>query len=167
MCLAALMGCATAPEDKAMGGGVVISTMNKAEDNYRAGRLDVAYQQYIEVLKHDPSVTEAKLKIANIDLRKGNFEAAERQYKELIDENPRMERAHHNLALVQLIQAEQHLRYFIALAPPEADVSHIVTLLTAIDRFSKGNAAASRTPLHSLADTVSPGGTGRTPRESR
>ena len=92
----------------------VQQSFKNGENAYKAGKYQSARRHYEQALQADPELVDAMFRLGNIELREGKLDKAQLRYKSVIDLQPRNRRAHYNLALVYLIQSENHFKYFMA-----------------------------------------------------
>lgn len=108
----------------------------KAEDAYQKREIGEAQKLFESLVAEFPDVAVAHYRLGNIAFMHKNLKAAGDYFEKAVSLKPRDSKAHYNLAMVRLLQAERHLKFYTATVDPEVDISAIATFLGAIDRFS-------------------------------
>lgn len=108
------------------------------EQHYKAGQLDQAEVEFKAILELMPEEENALYRMGTLSFKKGQYDAAADYFERAIKVNPRNGKAHYNLASIRLMQAQNHYKYYAALAGKEQDLSNVTTLLGDIDKFNDG-----------------------------
>lgn len=108
------------------------------EQLYQAGQLEPASVEFQAMLKLKPDDEYALYRMGSIEFRKGAYDKSAEYFERTVSSNPRHQKAHYNLAIIRLMQAEQHFKYYAALAEKGADLRKVTELLGNIDRFASG-----------------------------
>lgn len=108
------------------------------EQHYKAGQLDQAEVEFKSILELMPEDENALYRMGTLSFKKGQYDAAADYFERAIKVNPRNGKAHYNLASIRLMQAQNHYKYFAALAGKDQDLSNVTTLLGDIDKFNSG-----------------------------
>lgn len=147
--LLALTGCASTniKQDQSMS-----EIYMKGEDAYAKGEYALAKQQYEKVLEKYPDNINAVFKLGNISMHEKEWDKAEQYYTFVLELKPRHEKAHHNLAMLHLHQARNHLNYYIA-HNDSLDNKQMGKLIEAINDYSNQR-TEQKTSLDKLADIV-------------
>lgn len=116
------------------------------EKYYKEGQLELAEIEFNAMLDVDPDEENALYRLGTLSFKQGKFEASAGYFERAIKSNPRNAKAHYNLASIRLMQAENHFKYYAALAAKDQDLEHLSTLLGDIDEFnSRGKRAGDST----------------------
>ncbi|MDX1693498.1 MAG: tetratricopeptide repeat protein [Ketobacteraceae bacterium] len=107
------------------------------EDFYRQGKLEEAQTEFRKMVEHFPDSIIAHYRLGNIAFRLRNLDNAAYHFEKVVELKPRHSKAHYNLALIRLLQSEEHLKFYTATVNPEADVSAISDFLGDINDFSQ------------------------------
>ncbi len=124
----------------------------KAETAYAQKNYAVAKQHYQTVAERYPDNIGALFKLANISMREKEWDKAMNYYTVILRLKPNHAKAHHNLAMLHLNKANNHLNYYIAHNNTLNNKS-IATLLDAINDYSR-HKPEKKTSLDRLADIV-------------
>ncbi len=119
---------------------------NLANQFYQNGDFIKAEEAYLQLLKIDPKQPAAYYRLGNIAYRNQQFKRASFYFNKSLELMPRNEKAQYNLAVTFLSLAEQHFNYYTAMLPPDADISRITQILTAIDSFSEDDRSTDKQP---------------------
>ena len=151
LCLSWLAGCALLGEDtldkefsadarssskEALIQQQLQQHFESGEKFYADGKLDEAEAQYKAMLKMAPEDDAALYRLGNIAFRRGQYADSAAYFERTVKANPRNQRAHYNLATLRLMQAENHFKYYAALAGRDTDLAKVSELLGSIDRFA-------------------------------
>lgn len=111
----------------------------EGERLYGEGKLDEAEIRFNTILELKPEDDSALFRLGNIAFRRGMFAESAGYFERAVKSNPRHQKAHYNLASIRLMQAENHFKYYTALAGKGADLAKVTELLGSIDRFAHGD----------------------------
>ncbi len=128
---------------------------NLANQFYQNGDFIKAEEAYLKLLKIDPKQPAAYYRLGNIAYRNQQFKRASFYFNKSLELMPRNEKAQYNLAVTFLSLAEQHFNYYTAMLPPDADISRITQILTAIDSFSEEDRSTGNKPRSADIDQSS------------
>ena len=106
------------------------------EKFYREDDLDMAEAEFKAMLKIKPEEENALYRLGNIAYKRGKFELSAEYFERTIKADPRNAKAHYNLATIRLMQAQNHFKYYAALADQNANLSKVSQLLADIDKFA-------------------------------
>ena len=106
------------------------------EQLYTQGKLELAEVEFKAMLEIKPEEPNALYRMGTLSFKKGMFDSAAEYFERTIKANPRNGKAHYNLASVRLMQAENHFKYYAALAGKKQDLSNVSILLGDIDKFN-------------------------------
>ncbi len=111
ICLLALSACATTGvrDDQSTS-----EIFMKAESAYAKKDYKLAKQHYQSVIAKYPDNIGALFKLANISMREKDWNTAMDYYTIILSLKPTHAKAHHNLAMLHLNKAKNHLNYYIA-----------------------------------------------------
>jgi tetratricopeptide (TPR) repeat protein len=112
---------------------------DEGERLYGEGNLNEAEIHFNSILELKPEDDSALFRLGNIAFRRGTFAESAGYFERAVKSNPRHQKAHYNLASVRLMQAENHFKYYTALAGKDADLAKVTELLGSIDRFAHGD----------------------------
>lgn len=92
---------------------------------FRAGKMDVAIQNFESALKESPEMTPTRMALGNAYFSVGRVDDAITAWEKLVKANPNLPTVHNNLGVAYLEKkrpdkAIQHLEQTIALAPENA-----------------------------------------------
>lgn len=118
---------------------------DEGERLYGEGKLDEAEVRFNAMLELKPEDDSALFRLGNIAFRRGLFTDAAGFFERAVKSNPRHQKAHYNLASIRLMQAENHFKYYAALAGKDTDLARVTELLGGIDRFAHGDRQAQDT----------------------
>lgn len=125
------------------------------EQLYQAGQFEPASVEFAAMLKLKPDDEYALYRLGAIEFRRGAYDKSAEYFELTIRANPRHEKAHYNLATIRLMQAEQHFKYYAALAGRGADLRKVTELLGSIDGFaSVGGGEDSNESLDRIAGAL-------------
>jgi len=124
----------------------------KAESAYAKKNYRLAEKHYQAVIKAYPNNIEALFKLANVSMRVKQFDNAMKYYTAIIHLKPNHAKAHHNLAMLHLHNAKNHLNYYIANNKSFNNKS-LSDLIYSIDSYAKKR-VKKQSPLDKLADAV-------------
>lgn len=124
----------------------------KAESAYAKNNYVLAKQGYEKVIQAYPNNTEALFKLGNISMRYRNWAHALNYYSQVLRIKPSHAKAHHNLAMLHLYQAKNHLNYYIA-NNDSFENKKLGKLIESIIDYSK-NKQNKKSPLEKLAEAV-------------
>jgi len=110
----------------------------KADDFYKNNKRDEAKQLYLEVLSIAHDDTNALYRLGNIHFQNESFDEAASFFMRAIETNPRFSKAHYNLAIVNLMKAEQNFKFYTATTDPTSDLSAVTNILNDIEQFKSG-----------------------------
>lgn len=108
----------------------------KAEAAYQNRDIETAKNTFESLVAEFPDLFLAHYRLGNIAFIHQDLERAGEYFREAVRIKPRDPKAHYNLAMVRLLEAERHLKFYTATVDPETDVNAISIFLGAIDRFS-------------------------------
>lgn len=123
-----------------------------AKQAYSNKNYDLARKEYEIIIKDHPKYIEALFRLGNIAMRDNKLDKAKDYYSRITAIKPSHAQAHHNLAILYLRQANNHLNYYIA-NDENSDNQAISRLLNALDRYT-GSRSSSKSELDELADLV-------------
>lgn len=118
---------------------------DSGERFYGEGNLDEAEARFNAMLELKPEDDSALFRLGNIAFRRGKFAEAAGYFERAVKSNPRHQKAHYNLASIRLMQAENHFKYYAALAGKDTDLVKVTELLGSIDRFANSDKQAQGT----------------------
>ena len=128
-----------------------------AEQAYQAADYVSAQAKFEALLKQSPQSHDALFRLGNIALRQTRLADARDYYRRTLALQPSASKAHYNLALVNLLDAEQHFHFHTATAQDNtAQQARLFTLISAIREFLDDD-DQSKTPesaLDKLADAL-------------
>lgn len=125
------------------------------EAHYKEGRLDLAEAEFKAMLELKPDEANALYRLGTLSFRQGKFDHSAEYFERTIKANPRNGKAHYNLASIRLMQAENHYKYYAALADRQQDLGDVTTLLGDIDKFnSNGKPASQSRSLDEIAGAL-------------
>ena len=124
----------------------------KGETAYANKKYSVAKYHFKFVLNAYPDNAEALFKLGNISMREKKWGDASIYYNNVIRNKPRHAKAHHNLAILHLYHAKNHLNYYIA-NNDSFDNKSPGKVISAIDQYSS-NRTNKSTPQDRPADVV-------------
>jgi len=89
---------------------------------YRAGKMDLAVQNFSAALNLDPELAQARLSLGNAQFAAGHVDEAIAAWEELAGERPNLASVHNNLGVAYLDRGEldkavEHLEQTVALSP--------------------------------------------------
>jgi len=89
---------------------------------YRAGKMDLAVENFSAALKVDPEMAQARLSLGNAQFASGDADAAIASWEELAKARPNLASVHNNLGVAyldrdELDKAVEHLEQTVALSP--------------------------------------------------
>lgn len=159
--LALMAGCAHLGGESSSLGGLdgsgndLTVTLDKANREYQHGRLDLALQDYQELLSRVPNNALVLLQLGNIDYRVGNMDGARQMYQKSLESKPKQPEVQFNLAMVELGLAQRHLKTYSDMV--DAVNPTVTRLMTAIDDFAAESAALTQQKSDaSLKSALSP-----------
>ena len=120
----------------------------KGEESYSSGDLEGAKLAFKEMLTVAPRDETALYRLGTIAFKQGAFAESAMLFEQVIEVNPRNGKAQYNLASIRLMQAENHFKYYAALAGRGANLDKITKLLGDIDEFASAHKV--RSPNSSL-----------------
>jgi tetratricopeptide (TPR) repeat protein len=126
------------------------------EQLYQAAQYEAASKEFQSMLALKPDDEYALYRLGAIEFRKGAFDKSAAYFERTVQANPRHEKAHYNLATIRLMQAEQHFKYYAALAGRGTDLRKVTVLLGSIDTFATGedSAGSSSSSLDKIAGAL-------------
>ena len=124
----------------------------KAETAYAQKQYSVAKQHYQAVVDKYPDNINALFKLANINMREKQWDKAMQLYTFILQLKPHHAKAHHNLAMLHLHKASNHLNYYIANNDSMNNQS-IAQLIEAINGYSR-HKPGKQSSIDRLADIV-------------
>lgn len=131
-------GCSTSGK-KNRDEGSAREAFGKAEAAYKDQRLGEAKELYLETLEKAPNQYDAMYRLGNIAFRDKDFREARDRYQSVLALNRNHAKAHYNLAIVHLILAEQHFRFFLTTKKEgQGNTSAVIKVMGDIDNFSRG-----------------------------
>lgn len=110
----------------------------KAEKAYSKGQLSLAKKYYLELLTQESVNIKVFFRLGNISLRESRWNDALGYYVEVLKKRPQHEQTHHNLAMLHLSRAHEHMKYYIQHYPARKSVS-MEKLVNAIGEYSQGS----------------------------
>jgi len=169
-CLALwLVGCASSSgiseaefqqeQDREQQLAIARELQRTAESLYQKKQFAKAKMAFEKVIELHKTAYHAHYRLGNIAFREKKLVEAENHFERVIKLNPRLSKAYYNLAVIHLIQAEDHFKFYTATLESDAEIDHVVRLLQDINRFSKGKQTtvakpASTDPLERLAEQL-------------
>lgn len=89
---------------------------------YRAGKMDLAAENFLAALKYDPENTQARLSLGNAHFAAGRIDKAIEAWDVLAKERPNLASVHNNLGIAYIDKgnvdkAIEHLERTVALTP--------------------------------------------------
>lgn len=114
----------------------------KAEKAYSKNQMDLAKTYYLELLTQKPVNTNVFFKLGNISMRQSQWNKAITYYTEVLKKQPDHEKTHHNLAMLHLSRAHEHISFYINRYPIHND-HNIQKLIDAISDYSLSTSNAS------------------------
>lgn len=108
----------------------------RGEKLYKSGQLDSASAEFREMLAIKPNEPNANYRLGTIAFKQGQFEESANYFDAVIQVNPKSHKAHYNLASIRLMQAENHFKYYAALADQKTDLKKLSKLIADIDNFN-------------------------------
>ena len=128
---------------------------DQGEKFYSEGDFAAAEAEFNAMLDLKSEEEHALYKLGAIAYKKAEFAASANYFERAIAANPRNPKAHYNLASIRLMQAENHFKYYAALADRKADLEKISDLLGHIDEFAHyGNSEAADATLDKIAGAI-------------
>ena len=127
---------------------------DRGEKLYADGQLDAAEVEYEVMLELKSEQEHALYRLGTIAFKRGEFERSASFFERTIASNHRHARAHYNLASIRLMQAENHFKYYTALADRSANIDNVSALLGHIDEFADGDNAQDDTALDKIAGKI-------------
>lgn len=124
----------------------------KGEEAYKKRDYKMARIHYESVIKAQPDNIDVLFRLANISMHLHKWKDSMRYYEMLLEIKPSHQKAHHNLAMLYLLQAKTHLYYYIA-NNQRFDNNNINELIISINNYSKPGQPRSD-DLDQLADEV-------------
>lgn len=121
------------------------------EELYQDGKLEMAEVEFQAMLVLKPEEENALYRLGTICFKQGKYDASADYFERVIKSDPRHGKAHYNLASIRLMQAQDHYKYFAALAGKDQDLSRVSDLLGDIDKF---NSDGSKTNTTSSLDKI-------------
>lgn len=112
---------------------------DEGEALYNEGKLDEAEPRFHAMLALKPEDDTALYRLGTIAFRRGQYADSAVYFERTVKSNPRHQKAHYNLASIRLMQAENHFKYYAAMAGKDADLAKVSELLGDIDRFASGD----------------------------
>lgn len=103
---------------------------------YQEGKLEQAEKEFKAMLELKPEEENALYRLGTLSFKQAKYDASAEYFERAIKVNPRNGKAHYNLASIRLMQAENHYKYYAALAGKEQDLSNVTGLLGDIDEFN-------------------------------
>src|SRR5690606_21372641 len=82
------------------------------EQLYQDNQLDAASNEFSAMLELKADDEYALYRLGAIAFRMGDFDKSSDYFERTIRSNPRHEKAHYNLAIIRLMQSEQHFKYY-------------------------------------------------------
>lgn len=110
--------------------------LSAGEKLYRADQLELAETQFLEVLAIEESNVGALYRLGNIEFRKGRLDKALAYFDRVIVSNPSHSRSHYNIAVINLMKAEQHFQSYTASEDPSKDLTKVTEILSDINAFA-------------------------------
>lgn len=108
----------------------------RGEEFYQDGKLEMAEKEFLAMLELKAEEENALYRLGTICFKQAKFEASADYFERVIKSDPRHGKAHYNLASIRLMQAQDHYKYFAALAGKDQDLSKVSALLGDIDKFN-------------------------------
>lgn len=106
------------------------------ESYYKNNQLEMAQAEFEQMLVIRPEEEFALYRLGNIAFKKREFDLSANYFERTIKANPKNKKAHYNLASLRLMQAENHFKYYAALADKDTDLSKVSKLVADIDDFN-------------------------------
>jgi Tfp pilus assembly protein PilF len=103
---------------------------------YQNKDYKLARTSFEHIIKQQPHNKEVLFLLANISMHQHDWVHAMQYYTTLLKLKPSHTRAHHNLAMLYLLQAKKHIHYYIANIP-SVDNKGLNELIVSIDNYSK------------------------------
>jgi len=108
-----------------------------SENYYKAGDFVKAEAECLAMLELKPEEEVVLYRMGTIKFRLGQFDEAAAYFERTILRNPKNGKAQYNLASIRLMQADNHFKYYAAMAGKDADLSKVSKLMAAIDKFNR------------------------------
>lgn len=118
---------------------------NEGEQLYGEGKYDEAESRFKAMLELKREDDSALYRLGTIEFRRGRYTESADYFERTVKSNPRHSKAHYNLASLRLMQAENHFKYYTALAGKDADLAKVTELLGSIDRFANADKQTNST----------------------
>jgi len=154
--ISGLLGACATPSNQASS-KLARQQLAAAEQAYQAADYASAQAKFEALLKHSPQNYDALFRLGNIALRQTRLADARDYYRRSLVRQPRASKAHYNLALVNLLDAEQHFHFHTATAQDNAEQqAQLFTLISAIREFLDDDeqGKAPKSALDNLADVL-------------
>lgn len=121
-------GCASSTKNNTnqLQGEGLSQKLDRANDAYAEARLDRAESLFLEIIKDNPGLVDAWLKLGNIYTRQNRLKAATRCFEKAIALNVEDGRAWYNLALVKIKEAELILESAERAVPPNSEYQQYI-----------------------------------------
>lgn len=134
-----ICSCASSPERSESTFKEKIALFQEAEQYYQQGLLAQAESRYRAMLKTNPNMYEAWLRLGNINVRTGQLEAATLAFEKCIAIAPERLKGWNNLALTHVIQATEVAREGLSVTDPndpdDAKLQRLLERLIAINKI--------------------------------
>lgn len=127
---------------------------DEGEVLYSEGKLDEAESRYNAMLALKPEDDTALYRLGTIAFRRAQYADSAAYFERAVKSNPRHERAHYNLASIRLMQAENHFKYYAAMAGKDTNLAKVTDLLGSIDRFANEEQAQGTQTLDKIAGAL-------------
>ncbi len=122
---------------------------------YQEGKLEQAEVEFKSMLEVKPEEENALYRLGTLSFKQAKYDASAEYFERAIKANPRNSKAHYNLASIRLMQAENHYKYYAALAGKGQDLSNVTELLGDIDKFnSNGKPDGKSASLDKIAGAL-------------
>ena len=124
----------------------------QAEEAYSKKSYSLAKKHYLTVIESHPTHINALFRLGNISMREKKWDEAIIFYKKVLKIQPMHEKSHHNIAMLHLSLARDHLHYYIA-HNNSLQNKPMGELIGAITRYSDST-AHDKTSLERLTDII-------------
>jgi len=124
----------------------------QAEEAYSQKKYSLAKKHYQTVIEKHPVHIKGLFRLGNISMREKKWDDAIIFYKKVLKIQPAHEKSHHNLAMLHLSLARDHLQYYIA-HNNSLQNKPMGELIHAIKRYSD-NAGNDKTSLERLTEII-------------
>ena len=114
-----------------------------SENYYKTGDYAKAEEECLTLLELKPEEEVVLYRLGTITFKLSRFDESAAYFERTIKVNPKNQKAQYNLASIRLMQADNHFKYYAALAEKDADLSKLSQLIAAIDKFNRRDIESS------------------------